>query len=215
MKKKRTYTRRQRAIRWLTALLIVLLIGHFTNTFHLLPSHSIEAIAQQRVLEDMEIVHSQWGKYSPMAAKRLYTSQNEQQILVSAAAFHPMLGWYPFGPGLVLDRNDPKSCNATWTASKDDQVWVCLAGFVPEGETPPTYSVGLADNRYSPDPEYLLDPDQVLTITPTADISVNGGTFYLETYSLSRHGKSQYISVFLNKDGHLSQVENWLSTSVG
>ncbi len=215
MKKKRTYTRRQRAFRWMAVLLTVLLIGHFTNTFHLLPSHSIDAIAQQQVLDDMEVVHSQWGKYSPMAVKRLYISENEQQILVSAAAFHPMLGWYCFGPGIVIRRDAPESYNAVWSASKDEQVWVCLAGFVPEGETPPIYSIGLVDADSPVTENYIRVPKDPMIVTPTADIPVKGGTFYLETYSLSPREKSQRISVLLNKNGQLSDVENWCSTSVG
>lgn len=215
MKKKRTYTRRQRAFRWLTALLIVLLIGHCTNTFHLIPSHSIDAIAQQRVLEDMEIVHSQWGSHSPMAAKRLYISQNEHQILVSAAAFHPMLGWYYFGPGIVIRRDEPESHHATWTASKDEKLWVCVAGFVPEGETPPTYSIGLVDADSPVTENYVRVPKDPTTVTPVAHIPVKGGSVYLETYSLSPREKSQRVSILLNKDGQLSDVQNWCSTSVG
>lgn len=215
MKKKRTYTRRQRAIRWLTALLIVLLVGHGTNTYHLIPSHAIDNVAQMNVLEDLEVVHSQWGKHSPMVGKRLYISQNEGQILVSATAFHPMIGWYYFGPGIVIDRGDPESYHTSWSIAKDEKVCVCLAGFVPEGEAPPTYSLGLVDTSKPVTNGAFHVPDDPITVTPVADIPVEGGSVYLEMHSLPPREKGLYLSVLLNENGQLSEVKNRCSTSVG
>ena len=216
MKKKRTYTRRQRAIRWLGALLAALMLGHCTGTYHVLPSHTIAPIRQEQMLGDMDIIHSEWGADSPMLIKRLYLSKNERFLLLSAAAFHPMLGWYYFGPGIVIDYDDPKSYHATWTATKDEQVWVCLVGCVPEGETAPTYSMGPTKDGtvwFDDDLGYSAFEGEPLTVTPVADIPVEGGMCYLETYSLSRSSEAQPIMVALNEDGQLSLPENRIGTS--
>ncbi len=218
MKKQPTCTRKQRAVRWLTALFCVILFGNLSGVHLSFPSLTIQPLLQEYALEDTRIVHTQWETSAPMIGKPLYLSENADIILLSAAAYEPLLGWYTFGPGIQIDRKQPESFHGSWIASKDEHIWVCLVGYVPDGEIPPVYSVGLCrrSDTYLEDVGYLEFVDIPMTVTLKANISVQGGMCYLAAFPLSPRTDYE-ISVLIakNENGHLSELSNCCWTSVG
>jgi len=212
VKQKRTYTRRQQALRWLLRLLIVLLIcGSLSGVCSILPVQTVDAARRQQGLEKMEVVYSTWAAWSPMTGKRLYLSQNEDVLMLSAAAFG--LGWYNYNPlGLIIDPNAP-GAHAVWRVGNREQIWVCIVGFVPEEEEPPTFYVGVKATRQTGENDYLEEP---MTVIPEADIPVKGGKCYLETYSFSVEGYEDFgIVVTAEKDGEQISPCSAVSTSAG
>ena len=216
MKKQRT--RKQRALRWMTALFCVILLGNLSGAHLSLPSLTIQPLLQEYALDETRIVHTQWETSAPMIGKPLYLSENEQIILLSAAAYELMLGWYTFGPGIQIDRNNPDSFHASWVASKDEHIWVCRVGYVPHGGTPPVYSVGLCrrSDTYLENVGYLEFVDTPMTVTPTENIPVQGGMCYLTSFKLPpRTDYETSILIAQNENGHLSELSNYCWTSVG
>ena len=215
---KKQQTRKQRALKWLAALFCVMLLGNLSGAHLSLPSLTIQPLLQEYALEDTKIVHTQWETSAPMVGKPLYLSENEQIILLSAAAYEPILGWYTFGPGIQIDRQNPESFHASWVAYKDEHIWVCLVGYVPNGGIPPAYSVGLCrhSNTYLENVGYLEFVDTPTTVTPMANIPVQGGMCYLTSFPLSPRTDSETsVLIAKHENGHLSELSNFCWTSVG
>lgn len=207
MKKKRTHTRKQRAIRWLTALLAILLLGHCTGSYHLLPSHAIAIAEQEQALDHTKILHSEWDPNG----KRLYLSRTGPYILFTAAAFslYGLGGWYPSSHNdLILDVTDPMQQRAIWTSRNDGSYSVYLFGFIPDGASAPTYTFGWgtqADEELD-DLGFCQFVDEPLTVTPEARIPTEGGMCYLEVCTLpERPNTDSWCLVAELQNGRLTQ----------
>ena len=217
MKKKRILTRKQRALRWVGCLAVMMLVSQLIGYNLFLPARTIAGICQTNGMKQTEVFYSAWGQYSPMKTKRVYLSRNEDVILLSAAQFHPMMGWYNVGPGLIMDPSNPEKRDAAWfVRKKEGNAWICLAGFVPEGENPPTFSIGHYEDseEWVDDIGYMRFANEPTNITPVPNIPVEGGSCYLEFYPFeTREGEERVGSIIVrNTDGYLSELQIRMTT---
>ena len=217
MKKKKVLTRRRRALGWLGRLVVLILACQLIGLNFLFPARTISGICQTNGMEETEVFYSAWGQYSPMKTKRVYLSRNDDVILLSAAQFHPMMGWYSVGPGLILDPDDPECRDGTWfVRKKEGDAWICLAGFVPEGERPPTFSIGhyQASEEWVDDIGYQKFANEPVNVTPEPNIPVEGGSCYLEFYPFETREGEERVGYMIarNTDGYLSEFDMRLST---
>ena len=218
MKKKPVLTRKQRAVRWSGRLILLIVLCQILGMNYLFPARTIAGICQTRGMEEGSVFYSTWGKYAPMRTKRVYLSHSGEYLLLSAAQFHPLMGWYNVGPGIALDPNDPEQRDASWfVRKKDGDGWICLAGFVPDGEQAPTISMG----RYEQTEEWVDDlgfcrfAEEPLTVTPVPNIPVEGGSCYLEFYPFEtreENGERVGSLIARNEDGWLSELDVRMTT---
>lgn len=189
MKKKRTYDRRRNAVRWGARLAVVVLFLSVTGVYDILPSRSVRKMMQREGLSDVEIIHSEWGSYDPMKGHLLQIGENEEVLTLTAATFHPLIGWYATGTAKVLNPEDPEQRYGTWDATRRDEreEWVSLFGFVPDGETAPTFRLGVCDWYVQANGGWGYT-DDYFEVTPVPTIPVKGGKCYLEQYGFDLEG---------------------------
>jgi hypothetical protein len=155
-------------------------------------------------------------------------TRDEQAIVLTAASFHPLTGWYDRSGTHTIVRGNPDSYDRSWTAHKrdSDTEWVCLFGFVPHGEQPPTFKAGVYDYRAPFDEEidtsgYTLVGEtyfdgEPITITPTPTIPVKGGMCYLTQLSVTYKTVDQNrydVAVLCDRTGQWEKCKFWTSTS--
>ena len=88
MKKKRTYSRKQNALRWLLRLVALILVLNVTGIYKLHPDQTIPARLQESGLFPTEVVHREWANRKELDDWLLMVSENEQAIVLTAASFH-------------------------------------------------------------------------------------------------------------------------------
>ena len=228
MKQKRTYSRRQKALRWLLRLVALVLLLNITGIYYLSPDQTIPSNLQESGLLPTEVVHREWANRKELDDWLLMVSENEQAIVLTAASFHPLTGWYDRSGTNAIVRADPESYDRSWTAHKrdSDTEWVCLFGFVPHGEQPPTFKAGVYDYRAPFDEEidtsgYTLVGEtyfdgEPITITPTPTIPVKGGMCYLTQLSVTYKTVDQNrydVAVLCDRTGQWEKCKYWTSTS--
>ena len=219
MKKKPVRTRKQKAIRWAVLLIVVVSLGQIMGMNCLFPQQTVGKICQTMGMKETQIICGEWGRYYPMRTKRVYLSGNDTHFLLTAATFNPLAGgWYNVGPGMVIDPSDPECRDAAWYVRKQNgDACICFAGFVPEGETSPTFSVGVyaQGESYVEGMGYDRFDGEPVDITPVADIPVEAGHCYLEMYPFETRndaGERQGCLFVRNTDGNLSEMNNHMFT---
>lgn len=218
MRKKRTYSRRQKALRWTVRLTLVLLILHLTNWYCFLPGRAVEKTLRGFGLSEIQTIHVDWGEFAPMRGKQLRVVRSGNVLAMCAVQFHPIMGWSCISFPNLLDTSDPEYYLYTWDVSKRDknQEWISLFGFVPEGESAPAFRVGLCDWS-----EYLKGRDgylegQYQEVTPVPTIPVEGGMLYLEQFGFSMPEEQDIVAIAtILQDGKWVLPEQRGGTSMG
>ena len=162
MKKSRTYSRRQQALFAVALLAAAVALSQMLGLIALLPGQVVRENELSNGLPAMEIFYSADGGEAPMRGKRLYLSRSGDTLLYSVAQFTPLGGWYPM---------------------------LCLFGFVPEGEEPPSFTltvIGLEEAAFYSE-----------TFTPAAEIPTAGGACFLltATYPLPAEERGRQVRV--------------------
>lgn len=232
MKKKRTYSRKQKALRWMLMLVGMIVLLNVTGIYHILPEQTNKASLQKEGLASTEVIHREWARHEPIEDWLLMVSQNRDAVVLTAAEFHPLTGWYDRSPVHEILFDDPETYARSWIVHKRDveKEAVVLFGFVPSGEEPPTFKIGMYDYRvpfgegeredlseYTVLGDYYFDSEPI-TITPTPTIPVKGGKCYLEQVSLVHKTMDidQWDSVVLcDVTGEWEKCKYWTSTSTG
>ncbi len=104
MKKRRKTppSRRRTALKWLGALVSLMLFCSVCGIYPLLPRQGAEYMRQCAGIAPMEVVKS---FYDPtlvgMRTSRIYLMANEDALLLTASRFHPLMGWSGFWKGAV------------------------------------------------------------------------------------------------------------------
>ena len=192
MSKTRTYSRRGRALRRLALLLVLLAasaalrigIGSYCVT----PEQALRRMESQNGVSGLEIIRTTDSVGNPGGEKRILICHTEGYIALNLVKFTPMSGWGSRA-FYVLDTDNtdnPKDRNLLYMCEEMDtgEAWFCLFGFVPEGEEPPTFRVGI----YNEDARKEDGSDQLLntvTYTPTPTIRVEGGMLFFEQHTYS------------------------------
>jgi len=202
-----------------------------SGIYSILPSQTLTSILQEEGLTKTEIIHYEWGEFTPMNRELLIISQNEKATVLSSARFSPSSGWNPGSKAHVFMRGEEKDHHFAWTArnqSERDKQWVCLFGFVPIGEAAPAYQIGVADWNwpldgnayYQSEEEYVVLDDKYfleapVTVTPTPTIPVRGGMLYLEQYPVDLE-KFDYeecdVEVLMERGGVWDDPPRWSSS---
>jgi len=217
--KRRILTRKQAALKWLVWLIILALISGGVGWYHFTPSHILARHLQSNGVDDGGLIHYAWVKYPPMKDKVICLSRSREGILVSAVEFHLGTGWRSFGDGFYLDTDDPERLDGSWIVTKKNHAaWICLAGFVPDGEKPPTFSIGHREQSvvWVDDIGYQCFAQEPVTVTPTAHIPTSGGMCYLEFYKIEPREGERWVEplVVRNEGGYLSLLSNGAGTTV-
>ena len=188
MKKSRTYSRRQQALFAVALLAAAVVLSQLLGLIALLPGQVVRENELSNGLPAMEIFYSADGGEAPMRGKRLYLSRSGDTLLYSVAQFTPLGGWYPMFNGTVLDLREG-GCAAYHCVSRGETGWLCLFGFVPEGEEPPSFTLtvtGLEEAAFYSE-----------TFTPAAEIPTAGGACFLltATYPLPAEERGRQVRV--------------------
>lgn len=216
MKRTKIRSRKGRALRWAAILAGLLAVLTVTGIFTPLPYLTADRLALRMGLDRVHIVHGEWLTGDHLGA-RLYLSDNEDAVLVNIASFYAPEGWVSSWvcPALYKAEPDTYNCFRTSRSLDDEERWVCLAGFVPYGQSAPTLAYG-----YMGDPgelgkeedfDGLAFREEPRTITPTADIPVSGGHCYLEifTYPALDDRVQELFQVAVVTETGYERVTNW------
>jgi len=218
MKRKRTYSRKHKALRWIIRLAVLMLVLHLTGWYCLLPGRAVEKAYLKEGLLNMETVHVEWGEYAPMRGKQLRVVANEDAAILYGVKFHPISGWIVTGIANTLDLHDPEHYLYTWDVTKRDknQEWIGVFGYVPDGEAAPTFRVGLQDwNGYQEEARDFL-AGQYEEMTPIPTISMPGGKLYLEQFGFTMPEDDDIVAMAaVLRDGQWEQSKYRCGTSMG
>jgi len=235
MKKQHTYTRKDKGIRWTLRLALLVVLLNVTGIYHIHPDQTVTAPLQKAGIAPVEIIHREWARKEPVKDWLLMVGENEDALALMATKFHPLTGWYECGPVSEIIFEDRETYARSWIVHNRDESekeWVVLFGFVPHGEQPPTFKVGMYDYRapfgegvfdnpedYVVYGEYHFDADnEPATITPTPTIPVRGGMCYLVNINIvhkTLDTDEWYPIVLCDVTGEWDQPTHWWSTSLG
>lgn len=211
MKQNRTYSRRRKALFWLTALVVTLAVIVLVDGYNFLPSQTLDYVEGREVLEELEIIHTERGEYKPLEKSLLIVSRNRDHVVLSDSEFSLRRGWSS-GNGHVLPL-DGAAHHHTWVAGSpdSDKKWVSLFGVVPDGEAAPTFRIILEDYQAN-------KMEELLVVTPESSIRVPGGMVFLEQYGFTLPPKEeQYDIIKLDvqvwKNGEWTDPEHWTVSS--
>lgn len=210
-RKKRTYTRRQRALRWLGRTAAFVAVCILLDVIHVLPSQAIAPVRQKHGLGEMELVTDSLGQYAPMKFKRIYLLEDGERLLLAASSCYFPQGWTAYGPGIVMEKDDPEGACGVWTVERDETVWVCLAGFVPDGGEAPEFTMGPSKWERDETGAYIYTGD-TLTRRPEAVLSAQGGKCYLEFYQFTQGEDDMGVLVQVEIDGVMEEADNRCAT---
>ena len=216
MKRKNIRSRKGRALRWAAILAGLLTFLTITGMFTPLPYMTADKTALRMGLDRVHIVHGEWLTGN-LRGERLYVSDNQDAVLINIASFHPVEGWYSSYLCPVLYKEEPDTYNCFRTSRRydDEERWVCLAGFVPYGQSAPTLAYGYAGDPTELGKEEDFDGlafrEEPQIITPTADIPVSGGHCYLEIfhYPALDDRVQELFQVAVVTDSGYERVTNW------
>lgn len=225
MSKARTYSRRGMALRRL-ALLLVLLVGSAAlrigiGSYCVTPEQALRRMESQNGVSDLEVIHTEKSVDTPKGDYLLQICRNGEYMAFVSMRHTADHGWgvHIFN---VMEMNDPEDPRFVWECEMGDtgKSWVCLFGFVPEGEEPPAFRVGVFnDGREQEDgSDRLLD---AVIYTPVPTIPVEGGKLFLEQHIYSApHPKEYYgfdffgVEFDMYDNGEWDMPPNWVSSNV-
>ncbi|MGI6028026.1 MAG: hypothetical protein ACOX81_01280 [Candidatus Heteroscillospira sp.] len=148
MKRKRTYTRRGKAFRRLSFLLILLLLGHITGVYYVLPSQALHSLVRREAVGDVDIVRTLYDpelRGTPLM--RYYLCENDDVLMLGGTRFYFSMGWqYDFA--------------ATASMAGDAPVKAGGQSFSRDGEDKALYVFGRVDDpraaRVTVETEYYI-----------------------------------------------------------
>ena len=225
MRKKRTYSRRGKALRSLALLLVLvacstgLLIG--IGVYCVTPEQAMRRMEYQNGLSGLNIIHTEQSKGNPEGEHEILLCMGGEYLVFNTVEHSLTRGWGSRNYQ-TMDMSDPERRNLVYMCEDigNREAWFCLVGFVPEGEEAPTFRVGI----YNPDNEEEDGSDRLsdtVTYTPTPTIRVEGGMIFLEqhTYAVPETvepTEEWEIDISHDRlyDGKWTQKYNWSETNV-
>lgn len=216
MKRKKIRARKGRALHWAAILAGLLIVLTVTGIFVPLPYMTADLAALRMGLDRVHIVHGEWLTGN-LRGERLYVSDNQDAVLINIASFHSVEGWYSSYLCPVLYKEEPDTYHRNLTSRRydDEERWVCLAGFVPYGQSAPTLAYGYVGDPTELGKEEDFDGlafrEEPQTIKPTADIPVSGGHCYLAIfhYPALEDLSKELFQVAVVTDSGYERVTNW------
>ena len=225
MRKKRTYSRRGKALCSLALLAVLfacsagllIAIGAYCVT----PEQAMRRVEYQMGLSGLKIIHTEQSNENPEGDHEILLCHGGEYIVFNMLEHSLTRGWGSRN-FQALDMNDPERRNLVYMCEDigNREAWFCLVGFVPEGEEAPTFRVGI----YNPDNEEEDGSDRLsdtVTYTPTPTIRVEGGMIFLEqhTYAVPETvepTEEWEIDISHDRlyDGKWTQKYNWSETNV-
>lgn len=213
MSKTRTYSRRGKALRRL-ALLLALLVGSAVlrigiGSYCVTPEQAMRRMESQNGVSGLTVIHTEESVGNPEGEKQIYICENENYITFNLMEFSYLSGWRERAIQL-LEPKDPGQRHLIYLCNEVDtgESWFCLMGFIPEGENPPTFRVGVynEDAREEDRSDRLMN---TVTYTPTPTIRVEGGALFFEqhTYSAPKAATpEEQEEIYVSFDGFYNGV---------
>ena len=225
MRKKRTYSRKGKALRSLALLLVLfacsagLLIS--IGAYCVTPEQAMRQVEYQSGLSGLKIIHTEQSKENPEGDYEILLCQGGEYIAFNMLEHSLTRGWGSRNYQIIT-MNDPERRNLVYMCEDigNREAWFCLMGFVPEGEEPPTFRIGIynPDNQAEDGSDRLVD---TVTYTPTPTIRVEGGMIFLEQHTYSAPETAEPteewgidISHDILYDGVWTQKYNWSETNI-
>ena len=232
MKQKRTYSRKQKGLRWLGRLVLLVLLLNVTGIYPLNPDKTMTASLQQSGIAPVEVIHREKAQYRPVENWLFLVGENREALTLCAAQFDPLMGWYNRSGVHAIPLSNPEFHEKSWIIhdKNHDRAAVILFGFVPTGEKPPTFKIGTHDYRapfgegfYEDLSEYVVVGEtyfdgEPYTVTPTPTIPVRGGMCYLKQVSLTHKTLDQDhwdTIVLCDRTGQWEKCKYWTSSWLG
>jgi len=190
--KKRGLSRRAKAVRRLTALIVLsLVLGAamvLSGAYLLKPEDTLRPVAYELGVEELTLIRKQQIRGWPEGDMTLLVSRTGDYIVMHEVSFSFLTGWLAGAPH-VLDVNEPRERHYVQIESFlwDLEGWGLLFGFVPEGEEPPTFRLGFVDYRGEGFRAFEGVAAPVY-VTPQPTIPTEGGMIYLEPHFHSMTG---------------------------
>lgn len=134
MKKTRTYTRKGYALRLLSILLVIILIGHVTGTYFITPYQALDQLVKKEAVGDVEVITPLYdADLTPSPIMRYYLCANDDVLMLCGTRFHPLMGWY-------------YEHTAEVPLAGDDPVKVAYQSFSRKGEDEKIYVFGRVED---------------------------------------------------------------------
>jgi len=135
VKKKRTYTRKSYALRLISIIAVILLIGHFTGTYFFLPGQALDQLIKKEAVGEVEVITPLYdADLTPSPIMRYYLCANDDVLLLAGTRWHPLMGWY-------------YEHTADVPLAGDDTVKACYQSFSRRGEETKMYVFGRVDDE--------------------------------------------------------------------
>lgn len=225
MSKARTYSRRGMALRRL-ALLLVLLVGSAAlrigiGSYCVTPEQALRRMQAQSAMPKLEVIYTQECEGHPKGDLLIQICRGGEYLLFNTMEFTSYSGWSE-RDWMVLEPGNPEERHYINMSQKrgSNEAWFFLFGFVPDGEEPPTFRVGVwNENAELKDgADSLLD---TILYTPVPTIPVEGGSIFLEQhiYTMPRAEEDYQqewvdIGVDVCYDGVWQAPHNWTDSNV-
>ena len=135
MKKNHTYSRKGYALRLIAILLALIIAGHITSSYHVLPVQALHQLVNKEAVGDVEIVDTLYDpNIAPTPLTRYYLCANDDVLMLCGTRFHLLMGWfYEHACMLPLVGDDP--------------VKVAYQNFHQNGEEDKLYVFGRVDDE--------------------------------------------------------------------
>ena len=221
----RTYSRRGRALRSL-ALFVVLLIGCMAlrigiGSYCVTPEQAMRRTQYQSGMPNLEVIYTQETRDNPEGDLLIQIYRAGDYLLYTTVEFTGYSGWSN-RDWAVLEPGNPEERHYLSMSQERDsnEAWFCLFGFVPEGEEPPTYRVGVRNGNAELEDgsDNLLD---TMFYTPTVTIPVEGGALFLEqhSYTMPRAAEDyqqEWVDIGFDVcyDGVWQDPHNWTDSNI-
>lgn len=185
--KKRSPSRRARAVRRLTALIVLsLALGAamiLSGAYLLKPEDTLRAVAYELGVEELKLIRKQQIRGWPEGDMTLLVSRTGDYIVLNEVSFSLLTGWRE-GAAHVLDINkaDERHYAQIESSLRALEGWGLLFGFVPDGEELPAFQLGFVDYRGEGFRAFEGVAAPVY-VTPQPTIPTEGGMIYLEMHS--------------------------------
>lgn len=196
MSKMRTYSRRKRALILLALLVVILplsaavMVG--TGVYCLPPEQALHKIEYSSGVENLEIIHVEDAVDNPKGNLKLQICRSGDYFVFTDMRWSLRRGW-SISHYAIIEAYDPEERDFVWACNtkEDTEAWLCLFGFVPDGEQPPTFRAGIFNENVQQQDgaDRVLDP---VTYDPVATIPVEGGKLFLGQYIYTAPHPAEY-----------------------
>lgn len=208
------------------ALLVVLLVGCMAlrigiGSYCVTPEQALRRMQSQSAMPKLEVIYTQACEGHPEGDLLIQICRGGEYLLFSTVEFTDYSGWSDRDWAVLEPGNPEERHYLNMSQEKgSNEAWFCLFGFVPEGEEPPTYRVGVRNRKAELEDGSDNILDAVLYM-PAPTIPAEGGSLFLEQhiYTMPRaveDYQQEWVDIGFDVcyDGVWQDPHNWSDSNV-